>query len=82
MHVHRRAGTTLQQKRFLTLRRHAIALGGAARKESPAALRAHNAHTARQVFGEEHIERKRADARKARAEPARVREQVLSALVR
>ncbi|MBK7581236.1 MAG: hypothetical protein IPI67_13605 [Myxococcales bacterium] len=78
-------GRRCSEKRFLTLEHDTpFALGGAA---TPKNLRllcsAHNAHTARQVFGEEHIERKRADARKAQEpEPARVREQVLSALVR
>jgi hypothetical protein len=62
VHVHRRAGRRCQERRFLTIE-HSIpfALGGLPIPENLCLLcRAHNAYTARRIFGEVFIAEKRA----------------------
>jgi hypothetical protein len=59
-------GRRCSERRFLTLEhKHPHALGGASTVENLCLLcSSHNAHTARQVFGEGHIDMKRAERAK------------------
>jgi hypothetical protein len=63
-------GRRCSERRFLTLEhRHPFALGGPPTVENICLLcSAHNAYTAREVFGEGHIANKRREARKRKAQ--------------
>jgi hypothetical protein len=73
-------GRRCSARRFLTLEhRQPFALGGPATVDNICLLcKSHNGHTAREVFGEEHIAKKRAEreaiaAEHSRAQPAELR---------